>query len=303
MSNSEFRLTTPVAFIIFNRPDTTGEVLERIRKAKPTKLYLISDAPRAGREDDVRLVNETRSLVENGIDWECEVYKNYAEANMGCRDRVASGISWVLEKEDRVIILEDDIVVADDFFRYMQETLEYYKDNERVMMVSGTNLIKDYEIPGDYAFSCFSGIWGWGTWARAWKHYDVDIKDWPQIHKSGRFKCVMNGLAYIFLKRNMDSVYNHVKDTWDIQWDFCRYKYHGLGVVPKHNMVNNIGFGREDATHTSGESFEDFSYGSMNIPMQYNVEVARDVQYDKAYIKKYFGTRKVMNYIRKKLHK
>lgn len=296
-----FELNVPVAFIIFNRPDTTARVFEKIREAKPKKLYIISDAPRAGRDDDVKMVEETRGYVESHVDWDCEVHKNYAESNMGCKNRVASGITWVLEHEERTIILEDDVIPSDDFFKFMQDMLDYYNDNERVMMVSGTNLMKNYKIKGQYTFSCFSSIWGWATWRRAWKKYDIDIKDWPEIHKNGSFKCVQNGLAYAFLKKHMDSVYTHEKDTWDIQWDFCRHKYRGLGVVPAVNMVNNIGFDRADATHTSGSSDEDFSYGKMEFPIIHNVDVCRDTSYDEAYIRKYYGLKKAFNAINNRL--
>lgn len=295
-------LTTPVAFIIFNRPDTTMQVFEKIREAKPKKLYIIADSAREGKEGEEEKVQETRRLVEEGVDWDCEVFKNYAPENMGCKNRVASGITWVLEHEDRTIILEDDVIPSMDFFRFQQEMLEYYKDNKKVMMVSGTNLIKKPVMENQYTFSCFSSIWGWGTWARAWKNYDVDIKAWPEVDKSGRFKCVAPGMGYIFLKKNMDSVYEHKKDTWDIQWDFTRHNARGLGVVPKVNMINNIGFDREDATHTNSKSGEDFSYGEMSFPLEFNVPVKRDAKYDMAYLEKYYGMKKVFGFIKKKLH-
>lgn len=298
-----FKLTTPVAFIIFNRPDTTKVVFEEIRKAKPSKLYIISDAPREGRDDDIEKVKETREYVENHIDWECEVHKNYAESNMGCKERVHTGISWVLENEESTIILEDDVVPMPEFFIYCQVMLKHYKDNDKVMMVSGTNLLKEVEVKNQYTFSCFSSIWGWATWKRAWEKYDVDIKEWPRVHKEGSFKCVQSGLAYMFLKRNMDSVYNHVKDTWDIQWDFCRHYYRGLGVVPKENMIKNIGFDREDATHTTGSSTEDFSYGSIEFPIKFNVPVKRNIEYDRAYIKKNYGVKKIASVVKRKISK
>lgn len=299
--NNEFKLTTPVAFIIFNRPDTTMQVFEKIREAKPEKLYIIADAAREGKEGEVEKVEETRRLVEEGIDWDCQIYKNYAEKNMGCKNRVSSGISWVLEQEEKTIILEDDVIPSNDFFRFQQEMLEHYKNNKKVMMVSGTNLLKNHTIEKQYTFSCFSSIWGWGTWARAWKYYDVDIKAWPEVHKSGHLKCVAPGFSYLFLKRNMDSVYNHIKDTWDIQWDFCRHNMRGLGVVPAVNMVENIGFDREDATHTNAKTDEDFSYGEMVFPLEFNEDVKRDAKYDMAYLKKYYGLSKVKNFVKKKI--
>ena len=300
---TESKFTTPVAFIIFNRPDTTAAVFEKIREAKPEKLYLISDAPRDGREDDTEKVKQTRAYVEEHVDWECQVYKNYAETNMGCRDRVASGISWVFSKEEQAIILEDDVVPAKEFFPYCQAVLEHYKDNERVMMVSGTNLMKNHRMETPYAFSCYSSIWGWATWKRAWENYDIDVADWPKIKKEGTFRKVQNGLAYLFLVRNINSVYTKKKDTWDIQWDYCRYKHRGLGIVPRENLICNIGFDREDATHTTEGTTEDFSYGKMEFPISFDVPVKRDAAYDKAYIKKYFGVRKVRDFVKKKISK
>ncbi len=298
-----FKLTTPVAFLIFNRPDTTKEVFERIREAKPEKLYLISDAPREGREDDMEKVAETRRYVEMHIDWDCKVYKNYAEKNMGCRDRVSSGITWVLSQETRAIFLEDDIVPLPEFFRFCQEMLDAYEDNPRVMMVSGLNLVRKHKMDTPYTFSCFSSIWGWATWRRAWEKYDVNVADWPELKKAGTLKKVQSGFSYLFMKRNVERVYTKKLDTWDIQWDYCRHKHRGLGIVPRENLICNIGFNREDATHTKEGSDEDFSYGTMHFPMEKNVPVRRDVEYDKAYIRKYFGIKKVVNIIKKAVKK
>lgn len=295
----EFKLATPVAFLIFNRPDTSKEVFERIREAKPEKLYLISDAPREGREDDTAKVEETRRYVETHIDWDCEVHKNYAKTNMGCRDRVSSGITWVLSQETRAIFLEDDIVPLPEFFRFCQEMLDAYEDNPRVMMVSGLNLVRKHKMDTPYTFSCFSSIWGWATWRRAWEKYDVDVADWPELKKAGTLKKVQSGFSYLFMKRNVDRVYTKKLDTWDIQWDYCRHKHRGLGIVPRENLICNIGFNREDATHTKEGSDEDFSYGEMHFPIEKNVPVRRDVEYDRAYLKKYFGVKKVINIIKK----
>ncbi len=299
----EFKLTTPVAFIIFNRPDTSVQVFEEIRKAKPEKLYIISDAAREGREEEAEKVKECRKSIEDMIDWSCEVHKNYAESNMGCKMRVSSGISWALENEDRIIILEDDVVPSQQFFPYMQQMLEEYKNKKHVMMVSGTNLMKGVPVEGDYTFSFFAMIWGWGTWKRAWsEHYDVTMADWPEVEKSGQLKKIYgNPLSYWLFKRDAYKVYSGEKDTWDIQWDYCRFKNKALGIVPKYNMINNIGFEREDATHTTGVSFEDFSYGNMNIPCTIKDRVEYDRAYDKAWIRKYMGVKRIAKAVIRKI--
>ncbi len=302
MQNS-FKLTLPVAFIIFNREDTAVRVFEEIRKAKPERLYLISDAAREGREDEKEKVDHCRSAIEGMIDWDCRVFKNYAKKNLGCKLRVSSGISWALEAEDRIIILEDDVIPSEDFFPFMEQMLEEYKDTDEVFMVSGTNLIRSYIPKEDYIFSYFPSIWGWGTWKRAWgDHYDVGMTDWKQTDSRGEFRSIFrNPLAYWLFKREADRVYSGEKDTWDIQWDYCRYKKGALGIVPRHNMVNNIGFNREDATHTTGQSYEDFSYGPMTIPCRINPKICQDDSYEREYLKKNFGIRRIMNAIKKKL--
>ncbi len=300
---SDFKLTTPVAFIIFNRPDTSERVFSEIRKARPEKLYLISDAARKGRPEEEEKVRKCRETVEGMIDWDCEVKKDYAKENLGCKIRVSSGISWVLENEEETIVIEDDVVPSGQFFPFMQQMLNEYRDDPEIMMVSGTNLIKDYTIPGDYTFSYFSSIWGWGTWRRAWsRFYDVNMKDWEEEKNRKALRSVYNDpLSWWLFKREADRVFYGGKDTWDLQWDYCRMKQGALGIVPKHNMVNNIGFDREDATHTTDRSFEDFSYGEMHIPCDLITPIKEDILYDRAYLKKYMGIRKVINAVRKRL--
>ncbi|HOO80218.1 MAG TPA: hypothetical protein PLZ77_00250 [Lachnospiraceae bacterium] len=299
----KLQLHTPVTFIFFNRPDTTIQVFEEIRKAQPQKLYLVADGPREGNSSDLEKNTKIKEWLETHIDWDCKVTKLYAEHNLGCKNRIATGISAVLEQETETIILEDDVIPCPEFFRFCQEMLTYYCDNPRVMMVSGTNLMKKYAMTKPYTFSCFSSIWGWATWRRAWQLYDPDVRDWPEMKKNHSFRCVQSGLAYLFLKRNIESVYTKKKDTWDIQWDYCRHKNKGLGIVPRENLIRNIGFDREDATHTKEGSTEDFSYGQMHFPIEKGNVVKRDTEYDKAYIHKYFGMKKILDYVRKKLSK
>lgn len=144
--------TPPVIFMIFNRPDTARRAFETIRAAKPPQLLVIADGPRASKPDEAEKCEATRAIID-GVDWDCEVHKNFADANMGIRDRISTGITWAFEIVDRAIILEDDCVPAPSFFPYCADLLDRYEHDERVMMVSGNNhLFGHAEIADSYYF-------------------------------------------------------------------------------------------------------------------------------------------------------
>ncbi len=129
-------IKTPIALIFFKRPEETRIVFNQIKKVKPQKLFLISDGPR--NNEDAEKCAETRKIMEN-IDWNCTVIKNYSETNLGCRNRVVSGLNWLFDQVDEAIILEDDCVPDETFFYYCEELLEKYRDNHRIMQISGVN--------------------------------------------------------------------------------------------------------------------------------------------------------------------
>ena len=301
----EFQLNIPVAMIIFNRPDTTKEVYEAIRAAKPPKLYIIADEARPGKVGEREKVDETRAVVEQGIDWECEVIKNYAPQNMGCKKRVASGISWVFEHEEMAIILEDDCVPKQEFFRFCQEMLIRYKDDPEVFMVSGTNDIPTYKCEGDYFFNPFATIWGWATWRRAWgEHYDITMSKWPELRKNKSLRHYFsNPLQYKLFTRDCDRIHAGMVDTWDMQWVITILSNHACGITPRSNLVHNIGCGREDATHTKDNSREVAEYGEFTFPIHFTEEKNYEPGFQKVYTKKFFGFKRVLNAAKNKIFK
>ena len=135
---TQFKLTTPVVIIIFNRPDTTEKVFQRIRQVKPPQLLVIADAPRPDKPGEVEKCIAARKIVDL-VDWKCEVLTNYAEVNLGCRERIYSGLNWAFNLVESAIILEDDCVPHLTFFRFCQELLDIYQDNNKVMAISGDN--------------------------------------------------------------------------------------------------------------------------------------------------------------------
>lgn len=247
-------MKSPVLFLIFNRPDTTAKVFETIRKARPPRLYVAADGARLDREGEKQICQETREIVSQ-VDWPCEVFTLFREQNLGCKQAVSSAINWFFEQEEEGIILEDDILVLPSFFRYCDEMLDYYRDNPNVGMISGDNFIGPYfSLHESYFFSKYNFIWGWATWRRAWIHYDVDMKDWPEWYQQNNLKKYADGNIFFegYWKRQFDAVYSGQLDTWDYQWIFTSWKMGCLTILPRNNLVTNLGFDN-NATHTTGD--------------------------------------------------
>ncbi len=240
----------PIAYVIFNRPGHTRETFSVIRAQRPTKLFIIADGPRAGHPTDAQRCAETRAIVDQ-IDWPCEVHRNYADQNMGCKLRVSSGLDWVFEHVDAAIILEDDCVPNADFFNYCDDLLVRYAEDTSVWVVTGNNF-QDGKKRGEatYYFSKYNHCWGWATWRRAWQHYRVDMPFWPAWRDSAGWLNKTSDRAERDTWTNIfDRVYRGEIDTWDYQWTACVWYYGGLTATPNVNLVTNIGFGPE-ATHT-----------------------------------------------------
>lgn len=269
--------SVPIAFITYLRLDTAKQVFEQIRKIKPKKLYHISDAS----NDPVKAekVDQVRKYINDNIDWPCEVFKNYAETNMGCRKRINSGLDWVFAKEEKAIILEDDVVPEPSFFQFCEEMLEKYKDDERIFMITGNKRVYDYQTDEDYLFSNYCSIWGWATWARAWKLNESDMKSWPQVKKDKLLKKVYGENAALRLTRDMESVYRGEVNTWDYPWQLSKLRHGGLEIVPSVNLVKNVGMLSEDATHTFEHEI-DMPVGEMRSPLKMRDLVSVDVAYD-----------------------
>ncbi|MDO8495019.1 MAG: glycosyltransferase family 2 protein [bacterium] len=247
--SQDFKLTTPVAFMVFNRPGKTARVFEAIKKARPEKLYIIADGPR--HEAEAIKCQEVRNIIEQGIDWPCQVFKNYADKNLGCKKRISSGLDWLFANTEEAIIIEDDCLPDQSFFPFCQELLAKYRHDERIMHIGGYNMaVKDqkFRCNESYYFSNIGLICGWATWRRAWQYYDVNVKKWPEIKKSGLLERVLkNPPAVEHYNHLFDQYYAQTVDSWDTQWFFTRWTQGGLSIVPKTNLMTNIGFDTEGA--------------------------------------------------------
>lgn len=276
--------TPPIAFVIFNRPDYTKAVFAEIRKAQPKKLFIIADGPRIPSEDAV--CKETRAIVEN-IDWPCEVHRNYAERNLGLKERFHTGLNWFFENIEQGIILEDDCLPHLSFFRFAGEMLEKYKNNEQIMMISGNNFLPDFKAKKDYFFSRYFPIWGWATWRRAWEKYDVNIENWElpeskkRLKKMYAQKYMINHAAKLF-----DDIHSRKLNTWDVQWLYTCLMSDGLCIIPGRNLVSNIGI---SGTHQGGynqnlPTYDIYRTGDLRHPET----IIENTNYDNAFYERDF---------------
>ena len=278
----KFQLKTPVAFIIFKRPDTTEKVFEVIRQAKPPKLLVIADGPRKDKPGEAEKCAATRKIIDR-VDWECEVLKNYSEINLGCAKRVSSGLDWVFGNVEEAIILEDDCVVHPTFFPFCEELLEQYKYDDRVMSISAQNVqLGQKRTQYSYYFSRYCHCWGWATWRRAWQHYDFEMKLWQEVKSTNLLQDIlMDSQATKYWTDHFQLTQDGHINTWDYQWTFSCWLQSGLSIIPSVNLVSNIGFGF-DSTHTKSKKNKtvDMPVEAVDFPLKHPPFVIRNVQAD-----------------------
>ncbi|GAB3932157.1 nucleotide-diphospho-sugar transferase [Mucilaginibacter myungsuensis] len=242
----------PVLLLTFNRLDTLAATIQAIRGYRPEKLFVASDGPRRNKAGEAKLINDIRAYILEQIDWKCEVHTLFRNDNYGCGKGVSGAITWFFENVERGIILEDDCVANESFFKFCEDLLEKYDDDERVMHISGNNFQLSEVSEHSYYFSYACQIWGWATWRRAWLKYDFSLKEYTSSWDYNGF------LTDKFERKYWDKQFKKVQkgriDTWDYQWIFTCWKNNGLTVMPKFNLVKNTGFS-SNGTHTNSSHF------------------------------------------------
>ncbi|MDO9231855.1 MAG: glycosyltransferase family 2 protein [bacterium] len=276
-------LKTPVLLIAFNRPELTSRVFNQIRRAKPEKLYFAVDGPRMDRPYDFERCDEVKKLVKQ-VDWQCEVMTMFSDKNLGCKFGPYSAMKWFFENVEDGIILEDDALPDMSFFYFCEELLLKYKNDDRIASISGNNFQFGRNKTGDsYYFSHFSHTCGWATWRRAWKEYDLEIKNWPKLKSTKWLKSIFKKLPVrLYWTLIFNAVYSGRMDSaWDYQWTFMVWTKKYLSIIPSQNLILNIGFGSEDATHTKRKSkLSEISVEQMHFPLKHPEIIKRNIKAD-----------------------
>ena len=236
----------PIILFVYNRSWHTEQTLRALMAnelAAKSELYIYADGPKPNAtEEQLQKIHEVRQLIRQE-QWCGKVHIVESEKNKGLADSIIGGVTEIVNKHGKIIVLEDDIVPTAGFLRYMNDALAIYEKDEQVMQVSG--YIYPYanvpKIPTTY-FLRIMACWGWGTWKRAWKHYehDVDIHlshfNTPQLQK--KFDVEGHMKNYCQLVYNKEGVYY----TWAVRW-YASWLYHGgFSLFPSQSLVYNVGF-------------------------------------------------------------
>ena len=299
----ESKLDLAVLIIFFTRPNTLKEVFEKVRSAAPSKLFLACDGPREGIVSDIERIEECKRIVSD-VDWECQVFTNYSKENMGCGKGPSNAITWAFSHVDKLLILEDDCVPDETLFPYMKEMLDRYENDDRIGIISGFNHLKNWDCgENSYCFTKTAATLGWGTWKRVWDKYDYHVK----LARDPYYTNIIAGEfadKKVARRRIADWQRAAVETTekkvnyWDIQFGFLKYSQSYLCVVPKNNLICNIGVGA-GSTHTENNKKEKWKKGRilfmptepLDFPLVHPLCIVCDRDYDDEVVKIIFPSK------------
>ena len=293
---------TPILFLIFARPDTTQRVFERIRDIRPLKLYIAADAPRKDRPNEIVRSQETRRIVDK-IDWPCEVHTLFRNENLGCKSAVSSAITWFFDKEEYGVILEDDCLPDLSFFPFCEELLIRYKDDDRIGHIGGNNFLTRVDNNLSYDFCSIAHIWGWASWRRVWRNYDVNLGYWKKALENttmmdSLFKSLKEKIYFSsFISDTLSG--NKGLNTWDIQYYFMLRVQNQLSIYPSVNLVTNIGLSDPNATHTTKKSLKNYiDSTSMSFPLKHpEYIIPNKCIDDKTVTRMFFSYKRLFRYV------
>lgn len=247
-------LETPVAMVVFNRPDLARRVLARLREVRPKRLFILADGPRPEVPTDAERCAATRTIVDE-VDWDAKVETDYSDDNLGCSGRVISGMTKVFDQVETAIVIEDDIHPHPDFFAYAEELLTRYRDNPQVHGVTGGKYpCEPRTAPYSYRFSRIFNCWGWAGFARAWRDVDFTMSAFPAFRDGGWIDTfAANDLEKYFYMSGFEQAHDRRIEIWDWAVMFHAYTHRQLFTVPDRNLISNTGWGPE-ATQQKNEN-------------------------------------------------
>ncbi|MBO4662311.1 MAG: hypothetical protein J5630_06390 [Bacteroidaceae bacterium] len=259
-----------VLFTIFNRRNVSVEAFQCIKEYKPERLYIAADGPRAHKQGEDLKCEDTRKAVLDEINWPCEVKTLFRDENLGCAQAMYGAISWFFEQEEWGVIIEDDVIVSQDFFKVCEELLPRYAHEEKIMEISAQNYTPMYSETDSFVFTNSIYCWGWASWRRAWEKMDMQLSFWPQITRRyliRQFGIVQGLHTYSHGSKAFKSI--QALNSWAFRWHLSIMYNNGVVMLAKTNLSKNIGNTTEGAHYESGEEdlYQHLTIGKMLFPL------------------------------------
>ena len=258
----------PIIVFCYNRPwhlEQTLEALSRNELADQSVLYIYCDGPKIDASDEMRQNIMDVRQVARKRQWCKEVHVVEAEKNKGLAANVVDSVIEIVNQYGRVITLEDDVITSVGYLRYMNDALEMYKDDEKVMHISGYMWPHRGKLAETFFYEVPYPGGGWATWQRAWKYYCDDVKPLYDYWCTRWERFNMFGGDY--LQSQLEKNYNGVMKTWFIKWHAVMLQRGALTLYPGQSLTNNIGFDEQATNCYTTDKFD-------VVPVDY-VEVKR----------------------------
>jgi hypothetical protein len=272
----------PIALMVFNRPDLTIRIMDQLSKSRPPLLYVIADGPR-NKEEEL-LCSQTREIALNPS-WPCQVVPFVREENVGMVKQFKGGLDYIFEKHENVIFLEDDILLSPSFYLFACEMLERYKNSQNIGHINFSNFYPSHcvENQHDYFLSTYFLVWGFATWKKIWKSYDISMPMWKSINQKHILRTYFHNQRERKSMKKMFDLHSYNLNPWtyDYQWLFNCMSKNLFAITPSKNLSLNIGFERTDATHNFGKNPFAEKLEEVTFPIKHPLNLLRDKAFDK----------------------
>jgi hypothetical protein len=223
----------PTLLLLFNRPDTTRQLIDALRVIKPKYLYLAQDWPRDVQDE--QMIKEVRQVIDT-IDWDCEKEFLFQEKNLGCYNAVVGAIDWFFERVEFGIILEDDCIPSPSFFSLCEQSDKRYMDNKFIGLIAGSNFLTQLPSDDTIIFSQHSPLlWGWATWRDRWSQFHIVVAKKKKTIEEWNIQKKYQGLTKRAIQKYLAGNY------WDADWYLTTLSHNWLSIVPSQNQITNVG--------------------------------------------------------------
>ncbi|MFA6989729.1 MAG: hypothetical protein WC197_06640 [Candidatus Gastranaerophilaceae bacterium] len=232
---------TPILFIISHNPEYTQKTFDAIKKIKPKSLFVFSNAPNIKIKAEVKNCQISRNII-NQVDWDCDLKTVFRKEKIDHKNFIYDSINSFFKNVKEGLILEDCYEPSESFFPFCQELLEKYRDDKRIMHISGSNYQDGINRSnGSYYFSKDINPCGWATWRQEWNQCAINIENYKVFLKTGEIKNIFshNAEQFYWLQK-FEQTYLGTTDSFEYQWRFTVLSNNALAVIPNNNLINNL---------------------------------------------------------------